>query len=104
MNYLPSVGETVAIRSDLDTGEIYGSVKMLPEMEDMKGKTGRVTAVNEKERAVKIGDWWWSTAMLRLTWESIWWSTVDKINEAGKTLDSIKDMLADMLVEFDNEV
>lgn len=104
MNYLPKVGETVEIGSDLVTGETYGSVKMLPEMEDMKGKTGKVTAVNEKERAVKVGDWWWSTAMLRLTWESIWWSTVDKINEAGKTLDSIKDMLADMLVEFDNEV
>jgi hypothetical protein len=98
MNYLPKVGETVAIRSDLDTGETYGSVKMLPEMEDVKGTTGKVTAVNEKERAVKVGDWWWSTAMLRLTWESILWSTVDKINEAGKTLDSIKGMLADMLV------
>lgn len=104
MNYLPKIGEIVAIRSDLDTGKIYGSVKMLQEMEYMKGANGRVTEINEQEQAYKIGDWWWSAEMLRLTWETIWWSTVHKIDEAGKTLDSIKDMLADMLVEFDNEV
>lgn len=104
MNYLPKIGETVEIGSVLVTGETYGSVKMLPEMEDMQGTAGIVKAVNEKERAVKVGDWWWSTAMLRLTWQSIWWSTVDKIHETERTLDSIKEMLADMLVEFDNEV
>lgn len=98
--------DAVRIRDDLIVGEEYGlcPVKMEYDMKEYLGKTGIVTDVMPEELAVKVGDWWWSTAMLRLTWESIWWSTVDKINEAGKTLDSIKGMLADMLVEFDDEV
>ncbi|MBR3552967.1 MAG: hypothetical protein IKN72_06230 [Clostridia bacterium] len=64
MIYQP--GDVVRIRDDLQVGSYYGLVpiKMCYDMREMCGKVGTVTDVNEEEYAVKVGDWWFSAAML----------------------------------------
>ena len=102
MTCIPKVGDKARIRSDLVTGETFGSVKMLSAMEDMKGKTGKVTAINEQERAVKVGDWWYSYKMVsfdRADFNSLWWFVSKKVNEADAALESIKRVLADFTDE-----
>ena len=57
-------GDFVRIRPDLVIGEEYGAVKMLSDMEDMKGCVGMVLDEDPAERTVKVGDWWWSVEMV----------------------------------------
>lgn len=83
-------GDFVKIRTDLVTGEEYGAVKMLADMEDMKGSVGMVTAVDFAENTVKVGDWWWSGDMVLPNVAGEDWLNDYVIREIDKAIVSLR--------------
>ena len=58
------IGDVVRIRTDLTPGVEYDDILIRHDMVPMFGETGIVKDVIPEERAVKVGDWWWSERMV----------------------------------------
>ena len=81
-------GDMVRINEDLHIGNFYGPtpIKLSYDMAADRGKIGPITDINEAEQAVKVGDWWWSIAMVTLVASCIpakyWIPTDDCVPDA----------------------
>ena len=55
------LGKLVIIRPDLEVGKDYGNIHVFDDMKSAFGRVGAVMGYDEKENAVKVCGWWWST-------------------------------------------